>query len=113
MFDQLTLTPSKRKSVFIVHVSSDENDGDYLTGSTEIEENEFEDWLPAIKLLSEIKGWGEYINPRHPCPDIPDELSDYLYDLIPTNSEGSCHSVSLDAIEYVDSEGKYFDVKIK
>lgn len=111
-FDQLTLTPSTRKSVFIVNVESDENDGDYLYQTTEIDEKDFVSWLPAIKMLNQIDGWGDCISSRHPCPQIPEELEEMLYDLIPTDSEGSCHSVKLQSIEYVDADGKYFDVTI-
>lgn len=107
----ITLSLASSRDIFIVSVSADSNDADYIYNTTTYTPEEFADVIPAIRLLDDIDGWGDVISKHHPCPDIPDELSDYLCDLIPYNEYG-CHSVCLDSIQYISPEGVTYDVTL-
>lgn len=98
-------------NTFMVDVSADSNDADYIYNTTFYTPKEFAKAIPAIRLLEDIDGWKDCASSYHPCPTIPDELEDYLYELIPSNEHG-CHSVSLDSIKYVSPEGVLYDVEL-
>ena len=98
-------------NAFIIDVSADSNDADYIYNTTCYTPEEFAEAIPAIHLLNDIDGWGDCASSYHPCPVIPEDLGDYIYDLIPNNEYG-CHSISLDSIKYVSPEGVLYDVEL-
>ena len=107
----ITLSTTDSLNTFIIHTSADSNDGDYIYSTTYYDINEFARAIPAIRLIDRIDGWGDYVSSRHPCPPIPEELEDYLRDLIPYSEHG-CHSICVESIQFIDANGVIHNVAL-
>lgn len=94
---------SDMKETFIVTIVGDSNDGDYVTVTEHYDKEGFEEVLPALIDLQ------ENYSDNHRLEDYPNDM-----DLsIPYNGwDGYCHSLEELRIEYVDADGKIFDVEI-
>lgn len=100
----ITLSLASSRDIFIVSVSADSNDADYIYNTTTYTPAEFADIIPAIRLLEDIDNTED-------MDGISGELSDYLWSLIPSNEYG-CHSICIDSIQYISSEGITYDVTL-
>ncbi len=106
MFENITLKEKKKKdlNVFVVVVESDENDANYLYSTTQIDAKEVQKWIPALKVVKQMD--------RFDLEDIPEELHDMIHALVPTDSEGECHSINIQSIEYIDENGIIWDAEL-
>lgn len=104
---------SSKRDVFIITVVADSNDADYMTETTTIKKDDMTDEIiDLIKKLDAI----EYVN--HALGDVDEQgeahglTSDDLFShiSIPHTEWGVCHSLETFTVEYIDAEGKIFDV---
>ena len=116
-FDGLTINKNinaSLKNMFRVTISADENDADYKYEILDISENEIMEYVPALALIAKgrINGWyGLEMDSRYKSEEVSDELSEFLFELIPSAEHG-VHSVSLDEIIYFDSVGSAHNVTV-
>lgn len=110
----LTEKKSSQKDVFIITVQADSNDGDYMTETTTIPKNGMNDEI--IELIKKLEDL-EYV--RHGLQEIEeqgeaygltrDDLASHIY--IPSTDWGDyCHTLVDFTVEYIDGNGKIFDV---
>lgn len=96
-----TLIPKKGKEIFKITLIADMNDGDYLTTIREYTKDRFDLMIDEIKRAKDIVG--EY-----------DKLRDFqeCYLSMPWDSQSGepCHTLESIDIEYIDSEGRIFEV---
>ena len=87
---------------FKLTIEADSNDGDYVTEYEYYSKGEFED------LIDEIANLRDNFGEDQELVDYPNEL-----DLpIPYNGfDGYCHTLVILRVEYIDSEGKIWDVE--
>lgn len=106
---------SSLKEVFIITVTADSNDGDYMTERTTINKNDMTDEvIDLINKLNKIK------NVDYALTDIEKQgeahgltLDDLMLDIyIPSTDWGDfCHTLEDFEVEYIDENGKIFDVE--
>lgn len=103
MIYELVEKKVNKKDVFKVTIRADSNDADYITETEYYIKEDFEEYaLKAVKDLRDNYGGS------HELEDYPNE-----YDLsIPFNGwDGYCHSLEELSVEYIDKDGKIWDVK--
>ena len=84
------------------------NDGDYTECTCIYTIDEFKDVIPALKLIQNGS-----IHYRDHIASVEDETTrDYLYELIPSDSEGDSHSPEILSITYVNDVGITFNVEL-
>ena len=93
---------SDRTETFIITIVADSNDADWVTEKMEFNKEEFEEILPALVDLKEnFSGSHELENYTNPM-----ELD------IPYNGyDGYCHTLYELTVEYIDENGKIYDVE--
>lgn len=94
---------SELKNIFILTIIADSNDGDYISESMSYTKTEFEKLIP--ELINLINNYSE----SHELEKYPNTM-----DLsIPFNGySGYCHTLEELNIEFIDENGKIFDVDI-
>lgn len=94
----------EKRDKFIVTIKADSKDADYITTEEEYSKADFDQWV-VDALIDLIKNYSE----RH-------LLTDYnnTFDLdIPFNGwDGNCHSLEKVTVQYVDSNGEIWEVKL-
>lgn len=98
-----TLVPKKGESLntFIVTIVADSNDADYITETMYFDKEGFEEILPELANLRDNYGKNHQLE-KYPNPMDLD---------IPFNGwDGYCHSLESLDVEYIDGEGKIFEV---
>lgn len=92
---------SDMRNIFIVTLVGDANDGDYVTETMYLNKDEFEEILPALDDLKDNYSGSEQLE------DYPNEMELE----IPFNGfDGHCHTLAELSVEYIDENGKIFDV---
>lgn len=89
------------KDRFIITIKADSNDADYITETTYLNEKDF------IEAIPELVDMIENYSKAHMFEDFSADYFD-----VPYSDNGSCHSLEDWSIEYIDKDGKIFDVKI-
>lgn len=99
-----TLVEVKEKDVFKVTITADMNDGDYLTKIETYSKKEFE-----RNVLDELIDLNENYSADYKLPDFQE-----VYTNIPWDSQSGepCHTLESIEIEYIDENGKVFEVLI-
>ena len=89
---------------FIVKITGDSNDGDYITEESKFTVDEFEkeSGLLAVQILNEF--YSDNHNFEEFCPEV---LS------VPRSDWGECHSCDDVTIEYIDISGVHYPVEIE
>lgn len=106
---------SSLKEVFIITVQADGNDGDYMTETTKIKKDDMTDEvIDFINKLNKIK------DVDYALSDIEKQGEAYgltlddlmLHVYIPSTDWGDfCHTLEYLGVEYIDENGKIFDVE--
>ncbi|WP_437261253.1 hypothetical protein [Bacillus thuringiensis] len=93
---------SSMKNTFIITIKADSNDGDYITEEMHYSKSDFEEILPELVNLRDNYG------DNHQLENYPNPM-DFN---IPYNGwDGYCHSLEKLSVEYIDENGKMFDVE--
>lgn len=98
-------TKSDKLNKFIVTITGDVNDGDYMTRKEEYGKEEFDEYV--VDALIDLKF---NYSGSHELYDYPNE-----YDLsIPSNEycDGYAHTLKTLDVKYVDSVGEIWDVEL-
>lgn len=94
---------SDMKNTFIVKIVGDSNDADYVTETMYLDKEDFEKIIPALIDLN------NNYSRSHQLEDYPNPMGLE----IPYNGwDGYCHTLESLDIEYIDENGKVFDVEL-
>lgn len=105
---------SSRKEVFIISIQADSNDADYMNEKTIIKkDNMTDEVIDLIEKFRKIEGVGHALRLVYEDEDNEygiknDDLFNYIN--IPFTDWGICHTLEDLVVEYVDENGKIFDV---
>ena len=114
MLTGITLKPKLGTALnqFKLVVEGDTNDGDYTYETTTFSKDDILEYLPVIPLIGDkITCWGDLrYNDYYKDSYIPTEAEeDLLHDILPYGEYG-IHSLSIVSFEYIDANGKIYDV---
>ena len=113
--------PIDKTNVYRIVVEGDENDDDYTHLTTYLTPEEFEEDYPHIlEMFEDVSAY------REKCEEYYEEHkheekwwdsyynSDWMCNYLPStvNDGAEIHSASFDSIEYIDENGKIFDVEV-
>ena len=109
-FPFATFREVEEKGVFKICTEADSNDGDYVYNTLLCTSEEFTDYLEVMKLilLGKFTSYGD-------CENNPIELDDKQYDLMCNllpNSEHVAKYLEISSIEYIDINGKLWEVSL-
>lgn len=93
----------KEREIFKVVIKADSNDADYITTTAHYSPSDFDEYIIDGLIDLKEKGTG-----RHKLENYNNE-----FDLeIPYNGwDGYCHTLEELIVEYIDENGKVWDVK--
>jgi hypothetical protein len=93
------------KPLFRVTIEADMNDGDYLTNINQYSKDRFHD-----KLIDELIELNKIVGKSDALYGFNDQYANVPFD---TQSGESCHTLASLDIEYIDEQGKIWDVALK
>jgi hypothetical protein len=98
---QLVEKTGRELNSFKITIIADSNDGDYITETTLLSQSDFEEVLDEVINLRDNYGG------RHQLEKYPNKM-----DLdIPHNGwDGYCHTIEELIVEFIDEDGKVWDV---
>ncbi len=106
---------SSRKEVFIITIQADSNDADYMTEKTIINKtNMTDEVIDLIQKLKKIEGVNHALGEAYEDDnnEYGLEHDDFFNHInVPFTDWGICHSLEDLSVEYVDENGKIFDVE--
>lgn len=111
---KIVKTPNTRKeNRYIITITADSNDGDYITADTYFSDESFNDAIPALAfLLDNCVGCHkleEYDNNDELCS----EVNIYEYFDIPFGEMGPCHTITDVDIMYYEKSGMSYVVTLE
>lgn len=102
---------SPKKNIFIVAMESDTNDGDYIESTSEYDIDDFEKILPILQDICSGK-FTSYGDCKRDNYQVPEELEDDLYALLPSSEYGA-HDLSIVKITFYDEDSNAYDITLK
>ncbi|AGI11875.1 hypothetical protein X915_gp169 [Bacillus phage vB_BanS-Tsamsa] len=90
------------RNQFKVSITGDYNDGDYSTRTEYFTKEEFEQ---ADGVYEELKNLEDNFSGHHELEDFPAE---WLW--LPSGNDMRCHTLEELVVEYIDENGKVWDV---
>ncbi|UGO47972.1 hypothetical protein PQE72_gp158 [Bacillus phage vB_BanS_Skywalker] len=88
------------RNQFKVTITGDYNDADYSTRTEYFSKKDFDE-----NVYAEVKDLEENYSGRH---ELEDFNSDWLW--IPSGNDMQCHTLDELTVEYIDEDGKVWDV---